>query len=133
MHQETAELQPKPEALHGGKRELGSLQDTGEVHIRLQFLLLATVLLQWSAAAARQRRFYGNVTETERRWETGMARNGNCLHCPCQAYAGYFFVARALLINSTSEMEEFTSYVRQFCQTHWKVVCSCQISHRHGG
>ncbi|XP_056900626.1 ectonucleoside triphosphate diphosphohydrolase 3 isoform X2 [Takifugu flavidus] len=42
------------------------------------------------------------------------------------AYAGYFFVARALQINETSEitaeMEEFTSSVRQFCETHWTVL-----------
>ncbi|CAG12920.1 unnamed protein product, partial [Tetraodon nigroviridis] len=36
------------------------------------------------------------------------------------AYAGYFYVARALLINDTSEMEEFTGSVKHFCQTHWK-------------
>lgn len=51
-------------------------------------------------------------------------RNADCLHCPCQAYAGYFYVARALLINETSEMEEFTSSVREFCETQWTVVSS---------
>lgn len=53
-----------------------------------------------------------------------MMRNGNDLHCSCQAYAGYFFVARALEINGTSEMEEFAGSVRTFCQTHWNVVSS---------
>lgn len=67
MHQETTGLQPKPGALHGGKRELGHLQDSGEVHIRLQALLLATVLLQRSGAAARLRRFSGNTNEVQKR------------------------------------------------------------------
>lgn len=53
-----------------------------------------------------------------------MMRNGNHLHCSYQAYAGYFYVARALLINGTTEMDDFTSSVRRFCQTHWKVVSS---------
>lgn len=59
-------------------------------------------------------------------------RNANCLHCPCQAYAGYFFVARALLINETSEMEEFTGSIRQFCETHWTLVSSAIVTEEAG-
>lgn len=67
MHQETAGLQPEPGALHGGKWGLGHVQDNGEVHIRLQVLLLTTVLLQRSGAAARLRRFSGNANEVQKR------------------------------------------------------------------
>lgn len=67
MHQETAGLQPEPGALYGGKWELGHLQNNGEVHIQLQVLLLATVLLQRSGAATRLRRFSGNANEVQKR------------------------------------------------------------------
>lgn len=122
VYQETAGLQPEPGALHGGKREHRPLRDAGEVHIRLQVLLLVAVFLQRGRAAARLRGFYGNIAERERSRERGMMRKGHHLHCSCQAYAGYFYVARALLVNGTSEMQEFSSSIRQFCQTPWEEV-----------
>lgn len=39
-----------------------------------------------------------------------------------QAYAGFFFIARALLFNGTSEIDDFNKSVVEFCQTPWKVV-----------
>ncbi|XP_068180843.1 ectonucleoside triphosphate diphosphohydrolase 3 [Antennarius striatus] len=38
------------------------------------------------------------------------------------AYAGFFYVARALGINGTSELEQFNTSVTKFCTTHWKVL-----------
>lgn len=74
VHQETAGLQPQPGALHGGRRKRTPLRDAGEVHIRLQVLLLAAVFLQRGGAAARLRGFYGNIAEREGSRERGMMR-----------------------------------------------------------
>ncbi|KAK0148600.1 Ectonucleoside triphosphate diphosphohydrolase 3 [Merluccius polli] len=38
------------------------------------------------------------------------------------AYAGFFFTSRALLLNKSSEMEQFNSSCRDFCHTHWSVL-----------
>nr|XP_046256400.1 ectonucleoside triphosphate diphosphohydrolase 3 [Scatophagus argus] len=38
------------------------------------------------------------------------------------AYAGFFYISRALLVNSTSDLDQFNSSVRKFCHTHWKVL-----------
>ncbi|XP_071325314.1 ectonucleoside triphosphate diphosphohydrolase 3 [Trachinotus anak] len=38
------------------------------------------------------------------------------------AYAGFFFTARALLMNGTSDLHQFNSSVRKFCHTHWTVL-----------
>ncbi|KAM9353681.1 ectonucleoside triphosphate diphosphohydrolase 3 [Symphorus nematophorus] len=38
------------------------------------------------------------------------------------AYAGFFYTSRALLINSTSDLDQFNSSVRTFCHTHWTVL-----------
>lgn len=65
VHQETAELWPRPEALPDRKWRLRQVRDTGEVHIRLQVLLLRALFLQRGGAAARLRRFYGNTNERE--------------------------------------------------------------------
>ncbi|KAJ3598097.1 hypothetical protein NHX12_001611 [Muraenolepis orangiensis] len=35
------------------------------------------------------------------------------------AYAGFFFTARALLLNGSSELDQFNSSLREFCHTHW--------------
>lgn len=48
--------------------------------------------------------------------------------CDCQAYAGFYFIARAMLVSNmsedtfSSELDEFKSAVETFCQTHWTVV-----------
>lgn len=44
----------------------------------------------------------------------------------CQAYAGYFFIARALLFNGTSDIDDFNKSVVEFCQTPWKEVSFCR-------
>ncbi|XP_040899851.1 ectonucleoside triphosphate diphosphohydrolase 3 [Toxotes jaculatrix] len=38
------------------------------------------------------------------------------------AYAGFFFTARALLLNGTSDLDQFNSSVRKHCHTHWTVL-----------
>ncbi|XP_039972762.1 ectonucleoside triphosphate diphosphohydrolase 3 [Xiphias gladius] len=38
------------------------------------------------------------------------------------AYAGFFYTARALLLNGTSDLDQFNSSVRKFCHTNWKVL-----------
>ncbi|KAM3614482.1 uncharacterized protein V6R79_015070 [Siganus canaliculatus] len=38
------------------------------------------------------------------------------------AYAGFFFTARALMMNGTSDFDEFSASVRKFCHTHWTVL-----------
>lgn len=38
------------------------------------------------------------------------------------AYAGYFYTARAMLLNGTSELEQFRQGVKTFCTTHWSVM-----------
>ncbi|KAM8825979.1 ectonucleoside triphosphate diphosphohydrolase 3 isoform 1-T3 [Synchiropus picturatus] len=38
------------------------------------------------------------------------------------AYAGFFYTARAMLLNGTSELEQFRQGVPNFCNTHWKVM-----------
>lgn len=43
-----------------------------------------------------------------------------------QAYAGFFFIARALLFNGTSEIDDFNKSVVEFCQTPWEVVSFCR-------
>ncbi|KAI3360826.1 hypothetical protein L3Q82_013048, partial [Scortum barcoo] len=35
------------------------------------------------------------------------------------AYAGFFYTARALGINTISELDEFKASVKKFCSTHW--------------
>lgn len=35
------------------------------------------------------------------------------------AYAGFFYITKALLLNSTTEMDQYTSSIQDFCQTHW--------------
>ncbi|XP_042281235.1 ectonucleoside triphosphate diphosphohydrolase 3 isoform X2 [Thunnus maccoyii] len=37
-----------------------------------------------------------------------------------QAYAGFFYTARALLMNGTSDFDQFNTAVRKFCHTEWK-------------
>lgn len=44
------------------------------------------------------------------------------LYCSCQAYAGFFYVARALTINGTSDLDEFKNSISHFCNTKWNVV-----------
>ncbi|XP_061572376.1 ectonucleoside triphosphate diphosphohydrolase 3 [Cololabis saira] len=39
-----------------------------------------------------------------------------------KAYAGFFYTARALLINDTSELDQFRASVKTFCHTHWTVL-----------
>ncbi|KAM6910626.1 ectonucleoside triphosphate diphosphohydrolase 3 [Xenentodon cancila] len=39
-----------------------------------------------------------------------------------KAYAGFFYTARALLINVTSELDQFRGAVKKFCHTHWTVL-----------
>lgn len=38
------------------------------------------------------------------------------------AYAGFFYTARALLVNSTSDLDQFKAAIRKFCHTHWTVL-----------
>ncbi|XP_070691671.1 ectonucleoside triphosphate diphosphohydrolase 3 [Pempheris klunzingeri] len=38
------------------------------------------------------------------------------------AYAGFFFIARALLVNGTSDIDQFNASVTNFCHTHWNVL-----------
>lgn len=38
------------------------------------------------------------------------------------AYAGFFYTARALLINGTSDLSQFNASVEKFCHSHWKVL-----------
>ncbi|GLD70203.1 ectonucleoside triphosphate diphosphohydrolase 3 [Lates japonicus] len=38
------------------------------------------------------------------------------------AYAGFFFTVRALLGNTTADLDQFNSTVRKFCHTHWTVL-----------
>lgn len=38
------------------------------------------------------------------------------------AYAGFFYTARALLLNGTSELEQFNATIGNFCHTHWTVL-----------
>lgn len=38
------------------------------------------------------------------------------------AYAGFFYTARALLMNGSSDFDHFNASVIKFCQTHWKVL-----------
>ncbi|KAM6994181.1 LOW QUALITY PROTEIN: ectonucleoside triphosphate diphosphohydrolase 3 [Tautogolabrus adspersus] len=38
------------------------------------------------------------------------------------AYAGFFYTARALLMNGTSEFDQFNASVRKLCHTHWEVL-----------
>lgn len=49
------------------------------------------------------------------------------------AYAGFFYIARALLMNGTSDFNKFNASVRKFCHTHWTVLKAEKywISERH--
>ncbi|KAM7382605.1 hypothetical protein PAMP_002329 [Pampus punctatissimus] len=38
------------------------------------------------------------------------------------AYAGFFYIARALLINVTSDFDQFNTAVTKFCQTEWSTL-----------
>ncbi|XP_019946784.1 ectonucleoside triphosphate diphosphohydrolase 3 [Paralichthys olivaceus] len=38
------------------------------------------------------------------------------------AYAGFFFIARAVVQNGTSDIDQFNSSVREFCHKHWTVL-----------
>ncbi|KAM3873455.1 ectonucleoside triphosphate diphosphohydrolase 3 [Diretmus argenteus] len=38
------------------------------------------------------------------------------------AYAGFFYTARALLLNGTSDLDVFNTTVKTFCHTHWTVL-----------
>ncbi|XP_041650312.1 ectonucleoside triphosphate diphosphohydrolase 3 [Cheilinus undulatus] len=38
------------------------------------------------------------------------------------AYAGFFYTARALSVNGTSDLGDFRALVRKFCHSHWKVL-----------
>ncbi|XP_069549273.1 ectonucleoside triphosphate diphosphohydrolase 3 [Brachyistius frenatus] len=38
------------------------------------------------------------------------------------AYAGFFYIARALLINGTSDLYQFNASVRNFCHTNWTLL-----------
>ncbi|XP_042346574.1 ectonucleoside triphosphate diphosphohydrolase 3 [Plectropomus leopardus] len=38
------------------------------------------------------------------------------------AYAGYFFIARALGLEGTSDFDQFNASVEEFCNTNWKVL-----------
>uniref|UniRef100_A0A665U4P2 Ectonucleoside triphosphate diphosphohydrolase 3 n=1 Tax=Echeneis naucrates TaxID=173247 RepID=A0A665U4P2_ECHNA len=38
------------------------------------------------------------------------------------AYAGFFYISRALLMNGTNDLDQFNSSVRKFCHTHWTVL-----------
>ncbi|CAJ1061815.1 ectonucleoside triphosphate diphosphohydrolase 3 [Xyrichtys novacula] len=38
------------------------------------------------------------------------------------AYAGFFYTARALLVNGTSDLNQFNASVTKFCHSHWKVL-----------
>ncbi len=51
-----------------------------------------------------------------------------CFYCPCQAYAGFFYTARALGINRVSDLDEFKALVKKFCRTHWTKVSSSTYS-----
>lgn len=48
----------------------------------------------------------------------------NILHfyCSQQAYAGFFYTAKILGLNGTSDLDQFNSSVRKFCHTPWGVV-----------
>ena len=54
-----------------------------------------------------------------------------CFYCSFQAYAGFFYTARVLLKNGTEDFnhfnldfDKFNASVKQFCNSHWKVVSS---------
>ncbi|XP_068611197.1 ectonucleoside triphosphate diphosphohydrolase 3 [Brachionichthys hirsutus] len=38
------------------------------------------------------------------------------------AYAGFFYIATALLLNGTSDLDQFNASVTKFCTTHWTVL-----------
>ncbi|KAM4633585.1 ectonucleoside triphosphate diphosphohydrolase 3 isoform 1-T2 [Polymixia lowei] len=38
------------------------------------------------------------------------------------AYAGFFYTARALLLNGSSELDVFSAAIKKFCHTHWTVL-----------
>ncbi|XP_047455437.1 ectonucleoside triphosphate diphosphohydrolase 3 isoform X2 [Mugil cephalus] len=38
------------------------------------------------------------------------------------AYAGYFYTARALLLNGSSELDQFNASIRTFCHTNWTLL-----------
>uniref|UniRef100_A0A3Q1ELR3 Ectonucleoside triphosphate diphosphohydrolase 3 n=1 Tax=Acanthochromis polyacanthus TaxID=80966 RepID=A0A3Q1ELR3_9TELE len=38
------------------------------------------------------------------------------------AYAGFFYTARALLMNGSTDLDQFNASVRAFCHTHWTVL-----------
>uniref|UniRef100_A0A3P8TDV1 Ectonucleoside triphosphate diphosphohydrolase 3 n=1 Tax=Amphiprion percula TaxID=161767 RepID=A0A3P8TDV1_AMPPE len=38
------------------------------------------------------------------------------------AYAGFFYTARALLMNGSTDLDQFNASVRNFCHTHWTVL-----------
>ena len=65
-------------------------------------------------------------------------------YCSFQAYAGFFYTARALLKSGTEDLDDFNSdfdrfnaSVRQFCNSHWDVVssssCYSNKRRRRGG
>ncbi|XP_037532333.1 ectonucleoside triphosphate diphosphohydrolase 3 [Nematolebias whitei] len=39
-----------------------------------------------------------------------------------KAYAGFFYLASALLLNGTSDLDQFNASVENFCNTHWTVL-----------
>ncbi|XP_041844958.1 ectonucleoside triphosphate diphosphohydrolase 3 [Melanotaenia boesemani] len=38
------------------------------------------------------------------------------------AYAGFYYTARALLLNGTSDLDQFNASVGNFCHTHWTLL-----------
>ncbi|XP_034031169.1 ectonucleoside triphosphate diphosphohydrolase 3 isoform X2 [Thalassophryne amazonica] len=38
------------------------------------------------------------------------------------AYAGFYFTSRALLMNGSSELNDFNNAIKEFCQTRWTVL-----------
>lgn len=51
---------------------------------------------------------------------------GNILHvyCSWQAYAGFFYTAKILGLNGTSDLDQFNSSVKKYCHKNWGVVSS---------
>lgn len=59
-----------------------------------------------------------------RGWEDAKPLYTLHFHCSQQAYAGFFYTAKILRLNGTSDLDQFNSSLRNFCQAHWGVVSS---------
>lgn len=45
-----------------------------------------------------------------------------CFCWSYQAYAGFFYTAKALLMNGTTDLDQFNASVKTFCHTNWTTV-----------